>query len=120
MELTQKAKPVIIISLHEIAQIHNQLQRNISSLAKDKEDPLRIILNDLGDPPKISSEDDREIQLTLTNRFKQNMEGISLFFLFKINYFFRGNFCKCQFIYRNKRTYNFSFSFYSYHGRTTR
>lgn len=74
MELTQKAKPVIIISLHEIAQIHNQLQRNISSLAKDKEDPLRIILNDLGDPPKISSEDDREIQLTLTNRFKQNME----------------------------------------------
>jgi len=28
----------------------------------------------LGEAPKVSSEDDREIQLTLTNRFKQTME----------------------------------------------
>jgi len=31
-------------------------------------------MTDLGEVPAISSEDDREIQLTLTNRFKQNME----------------------------------------------
>jgi len=31
-------------------------------------------MSDLGEVPVISSEDDREIQLTLTNRFKQNME----------------------------------------------
>jgi len=31
-------------------------------------------MNDLGEVPVISKEDDREIQLTFTNRFKQNME----------------------------------------------
>jgi len=74
MELTQKTKPLIIISLHEISQTHNFLLQKLDQLAKDKEDPLRIILNDLGEAPQISNEDDREIQLTLTNRFKQNME----------------------------------------------
>jgi len=74
MELTQKTKPVIIISLHEIAQTHSFLLQNIDKLAKDKEDPLRLILTDLGDAPQVPKEDDREIQLTLTNRFKQNME----------------------------------------------
>jgi Ras GTPase-activating-like protein IQGAP2/3 len=43
-------------------------------LAKEKDDPLRVIMNDLGEAPAISSEDDREIQLTLTNRFKQEMD----------------------------------------------
>jgi len=74
MELTQKSKPVIIISLHEIAQTHAYFAANIDKLTKDKDDPLRVILNDLGDAPKISHEEDREIQLTLTNRFKKNME----------------------------------------------
>jgi Ras GTPase-activating-like protein IQGAP2/3 len=74
MELTQKTKPVIIISLHEIASCHQFLQQNIDKLVKDKEDPLKVILHDLGEAPSVSKEDDREIQLTLTNRFKQNME----------------------------------------------
>lgn len=74
MELTQKTKPVIIISLHEIASTHQFLLQNLEKLVKDKEDPLRLILNDLGNAPNVSKEDDREIQLTLTNRFKQNME----------------------------------------------
>jgi len=75
MELTQKTKPVIIISINEIAQTHQFLAQSIDKLAKDKEDPLRQILNDLGEAPAMcSKEDDREIQLTLTNRFKQNME----------------------------------------------
>jgi len=51
------------------------LAQNIEKLTKDKEDPLRLILNDLGEVPNMCpKEDDREIQLTLTNRFKQNME----------------------------------------------
>eukprot|EP01117_Protostelium_nocturnum_P020952 TRINITY_DN97_c0_g1_i1.p1 TRINITY_DN97_c0_g1~~TRINITY_DN97_c0_g1_i1.p1 ORF type:complete len:852 (-),score=397.92 TRINITY_DN97_c0_g1_i1:65-2620(-) len=73
MELTQKTKPVIIISINEIAMTHNYLSANAEKLAKDKEDPLRLILNDLGEVPGTSL-DDREIQLTLTNRFKNNME----------------------------------------------
>jgi len=74
MEFMQKTKPVIIISLHEISSSHNFLLQHVDKLAKEKDDPLRLILNDLGDPPSVSSSDDREIQLTLTNRFKQKME----------------------------------------------
>jgi len=74
MELTQKTKPVIIISLHEIASTHSLIHQCLDKLAKEKDDPLRLIMTDLGEVPVISSEDDREIQLTLTNRFKQNME----------------------------------------------
>jgi len=75
MELTQKTKPIILVSLNEMAQTHQNLAHHIEKLAKDKEDPLRLILNDLGEVPAMCpKEDDREIQLTLTNRFKQNME----------------------------------------------
>ena len=75
MEFIQKTKPVVIIPLHEIGSTHNLLQQHVNKLAKDKDDPLRLILNDLGEAPVVSKEDDREIQLTLTNRFKQNVEG---------------------------------------------
>jgi len=54
MELTQKTKPVIIISLHEISLTHRNVIQNIDKLTKDKEDPLRVILNDLGDPLELS------------------------------------------------------------------
>lgn len=74
MELTQKTKPVIIISLREISQTHQLIVQTIDKLTKDKEDPMRLILNDLGEVPSVSDQDDREIQLTLTNRFKGNVE----------------------------------------------
>jgi len=71
MELTQKTKPVILISLHEISAVHNRVLQNLDSLT-EKDDELRVIMKDLGEaPPEIAEEDDREIQLTLTsNRFK--------------------------------------------------
>ncbi|KAL6067246.1 Ras GTPase-activating-like protein rgaA [Balamuthia mandrillaris] len=76
MELTQKTKPLIQISLHEISSVHNLLLDNLDSLAPDKDDDLRVILKDLGEaPPEIDDLDDREIQLTLTsNRFKVEVE----------------------------------------------
>lgn len=77
MELAQRTKPVIIISLHEIFRTHSLLYENLSELAPESDDPLRIIMNDLGPCEGQSSEedrDDREIQLTLTNRFKVDME----------------------------------------------
>jgi len=75
MELTQKTKPVILISLHEISATHNLVLQNLDALA-ERDDELRIIMKDLGDaPPEIPEEDDREIQLTLTsNRFKVEVE----------------------------------------------
>jgi len=58
----------------KIAATHSLVLQHMDKLAKEKDDPLRIIMNDLGEAPAISNEDDREIQLTLTNRFKQSMD----------------------------------------------
>jgi len=66
---------VISISLHEIYNTHSLVAKHLDGLAPDKEDPLRQIMVDLGAPPdNVSEEDDREIQLTLTNRFKVEVE----------------------------------------------
>jgi len=75
MELTHETKPVISISMHEIFNTHHLVAQHLDGLAPEKEDPLRQILVDLGPPPEVSAEeDDREIQLTLTNRFKVEVE----------------------------------------------
>jgi len=77
IELTQKTKPVIIISYHEVAQTHQLVQKHIDSLGIDKEDPLRIIMRELdalGPIPDIPKDDDREIQLTLINRFETHVD----------------------------------------------
>ena len=47
MELTQKTKPLIVISLHEIAETHRYVAEHLPKLAPDEKDPLRIIMNDL-------------------------------------------------------------------------
>jgi hypothetical protein len=47
----------------------------LKKLAREPEDPLRVILKDLGDVPVANSGDDeREVQLVLTNRFAEKME----------------------------------------------
>jgi hypothetical protein len=72
-ELTQKTKPVIQISVSEITNTHCLLLDNLDALAENKDDELRQILTDLGDRPPVITEDssnNRELQLTLTNRFK--------------------------------------------------
>ncbi|EFA79526.1 RasGTPase-activating protein [Heterostelium album PN500] len=79
MELTQKTKPVIIISLPEISSTHILISKNLDSLVPkgEKDDPMRIIMKELdefGPPPEISHEDDREVQLTLTNKFQKSIE----------------------------------------------
>jgi Ras GTPase-activating-like protein IQGAP2/3 len=79
MELAQKSKPIIMISLDEIFRTHQLIYENLDQLAPSKDDPLRLIMNDLGEPPSEFSEEDkdRELQLTLTNRFKVDMEGMA-------------------------------------------
>lgn len=76
-ELTQRTKPVILISTHEIAATHALLLDNRDKLAPDEDDPLHQILSDLGDrPPEIDPEGPhcRDLQLTLANRFKVQVE----------------------------------------------
>jgi hypothetical protein len=74
MELTQQSKPVITISLNEIYNTHTLVAKHLDALAPDKEDPLRQVMVDLGPPPAVIEDDDRDIQLTLTNRFKVEVE----------------------------------------------
>lgn len=77
MELTQKSKPVIQISLYEIFQTHALIHLHLDKVAPEREDPLRLIIQDLGDVPPadmINDSNDRDIQLTLTNRFKVDVE----------------------------------------------
>lgn len=75
MELTQRTKPMIMLSMGEIVFAHNIVKNAASSVIKDKDDPLNIILKDLGDVPKISKHlKEKEVQLQLENRFKDKMQ----------------------------------------------
>ncbi|KAF2076957.1 hypothetical protein CYY_001733 [Polysphondylium violaceum] len=74
-ELTLKLNPVVVISLSEISQTHKLLIANLNSLKmKEKEDQLELILKSLPSPLEVVEENDREIQLTLINRFKEHIE----------------------------------------------
>ncbi|KAJ1993708.1 iqgap- protein [Dimargaris cristalligena] len=72
-DLTQTHKPVIYMSPQEVFTMHQALEDNIEVLAASPEDPLRIILHDLGPAPAVRSEfkstPGNEISLALTDRF---------------------------------------------------
>eukprot|EP01112_Ceratiomyxa_fruticulosa_P011633 TRINITY_DN3172_c0_g3_i1.p1 TRINITY_DN3172_c0_g3~~TRINITY_DN3172_c0_g3_i1.p1 ORF type:complete len:840 (+),score=226.31 TRINITY_DN3172_c0_g3_i1:340-2859(+) len=77
VELTQKTKPVVVISLIEVASTHNILHQHIDELAKDPQDKLKIILKELdafGPPPEVARDDDREVQLTLSSKFEERAD----------------------------------------------
>eukprot|EP00029_Vermamoeba_vermiformis_P006755 TRINITY_DN272_c0_g1_i1.p1 TRINITY_DN272_c0_g1~~TRINITY_DN272_c0_g1_i1.p1 ORF type:complete len:852 (-),score=428.56 TRINITY_DN272_c0_g1_i1:107-2662(-) len=76
IDLTIKSKPIIIVSIQELIDIHELLTTYAEQVAPEKTDPLRAILQDLGEVPKEDEEDtEREIQLTLENKFKSNVEA---------------------------------------------
>jgi Ras GTPase-activating-like protein IQGAP2/3 len=76
IDLTIKSKPIIIVSIQELIDIHSLLTTYADQVAPEKTDPLRAILQDLGEVPKEDEEDtEREIQLTLENKFKSNVEA---------------------------------------------
>lgn len=75
MELTQKTKPIIIVSMGELVLAHQLVKEALSSVVTDKNDPLSIIVHDLGEVPVVDNQHARrELQLQLENRFKGTME----------------------------------------------
>ncbi|KAJ1975077.1 iqgap- protein, partial [Dimargaris verticillata] len=72
-DLTQTRKPVIYMSPQEIFTMHQSLEDNLDVLAQMSDDPLRVILHDLGPAPTVRPElktsQGHEIALTLTDRF---------------------------------------------------
>jgi hypothetical protein len=70
-QLARKEKAEIIIPLKEICHLHALLLDNKPELTQEKkdEDPLAIILNDIGKLRRCPENNSTEVQLTLINRF---------------------------------------------------
>jgi len=67
-DLIKTSNPVIFISPKEITEVHQCIVEHIDDIEVNENDPLKIILKDLGDP--ITTEtSEKEIALTLVNRF---------------------------------------------------
>ncbi|KAI8799673.1 hypothetical protein BJ742DRAFT_844964 [Cladochytrium replicatum] len=73
VDLSRTQKPTILISPHEVFQVHRTLVENIGDIVEpSKDDPLSLILNDLGNPPPQSESKDNNsgaVTLSLVNRF---------------------------------------------------
>jgi len=67
-QLARKDKASLVIHPKEVVTIHKLLLDNKDELTKVKDDPLAVILEDLGEVPDYRDED-AEIQLELENRF---------------------------------------------------
>lgn len=73
LDATIQQPPVIYISPHEIYSMHTLVSQQLESLAPNPEDPLRVTLGELGEPPTSASQelsDARlgEITFQLVNR----------------------------------------------------
>ncbi|KAJ5078202.1 patterned expression site [Anaeramoeba ignava] len=69
-DLTQQKMPTIFVSPKEIFYTHQILKKFLSKIAPEKNDPLRIILDDLKDVKIPSKPSEMEIQLMLINKFQ--------------------------------------------------
>lgn len=70
VDLTQKMDPSISISINEMLSTHRVVRSFVDKLAPKQEDPLRVILNKLGDPSQpVPEELDEEMNLPLVNGF---------------------------------------------------
>lgn len=78
MELTQKSKPMIIISLKELSFIYQTIKDSIESVILDKKDPIYQIMEEMGNDVPIIEDNNsigkKDIQLQLENRFKGIMQ----------------------------------------------
>lgn len=75
-QLSKIEKDSLVILLKEVCQIHQLLSSNKEDITENDEDPLRIILNELGEVPKCPSTDETEIQLELSNRFPPKLSKV--------------------------------------------
>jgi len=75
---------LIIISPSEIVETHALLETHLAQLvdqniADGKEDPLKVILKEIGPVPSLDDvhDDEKEIQFNLENRFKHDVADLS-------------------------------------------
>jgi len=83
-QLSKIEKDSLVIHLREITQVHQLVASNKEDLvnkedlADGDEDPLIIILNDLGDIPKCPPDDETEIQIELVNKFEPKLSKLDI------------------------------------------
>jgi len=78
-QLSRIEKDSLVILLREITHVHQLVATNKEDLADtglDPQDPLLIILNDLGEIPRCPPDDDTEIQIELVNRFEPQLSKL--------------------------------------------
>lgn len=74
MELTQKKAPSVTITWNEIFSTHQLLKTYMKKLATDDKDPLKSLIDELGDvPEELPAEKNEEITLPLVNGFLQEV-----------------------------------------------
>jgi Ras GTPase-activating-like protein IQGAP2/3 len=75
------SRPTIFITPREVHNTHKLLIGNVNTVAPDAEDPLRVVLGELGDLPDeeavLGDPDhaDGEMSLALANRFEVPADG---------------------------------------------
>lgn len=70
-------KCAVYITPDEIVQVHHSLTENLSQLIKSNDDPLKIILDEMGTAPDLGSAakgPGSEVVLNLTNRFGKMLD----------------------------------------------
>jgi Ras GTPase-activating-like protein IQGAP2/3 len=78
IELTSRTRPVILITPQEIVQTHQMLVQHLDQITTGGDDPLKLVLKDLGPVPEYNEEGEQNpIQLTLESKFKTSLEDIS-------------------------------------------
>eukprot|EP01125_Pyxidicula_operculata_P018292 TRINITY_DN64_c10_g1_i1.p1 TRINITY_DN64_c10_g1~~TRINITY_DN64_c10_g1_i1.p1 ORF type:complete len:809 (-),score=232.86 TRINITY_DN64_c10_g1_i1:351-2777(-) len=76
-QLSKIEKDTLVITLREIVQLHQLVSTNKTDLAPDNNDPLNLILKDIGDiPPAPPVDDETEVQLELQNRFPPELSKL--------------------------------------------
>jgi hypothetical protein len=77
-QLARKDKASIVIYMKQICQLHQMLVENAKEITEGAEDPLNIILKDLGEAPQCPEDDETELQLDLQNRFPPQLTKMDL------------------------------------------
>jgi GTPase-activator protein for Ras-like GTPase len=72
LDMSLQEKPSIYVTPEEVIQVHTDLVANLAQLSADPQDPLNVILTELGTVPPVASAakgPGSELTLHLTNRF---------------------------------------------------
>jgi len=77
-QLAKKEKDSIVILLHEICAMHKLVATNVKELIIDDEDPVKVLVEELGEVPRCPSDDETEVQLVLENRFPPRLNKTDL------------------------------------------